>query len=262
MHAVNQVVAVSFVFAAFLFGGMLLLLELGRRWGTRRLTVDAEGAREGIGVVDGAVFALLGLLLAFTFSGAAARFDERRALIVQEVNDISTAWLRLDVLPAEVQPTLRENFRRYVDLRLEIYRNVSDPAAEQQALARSSAVQSEIWNAAVAGTRGGAAPSAPMLLLPALNAMFDIATTRAVARKTHPPLIIFVMLAVFAYIGSFLAGYGMAGGKARSWIHMIGFAATVAGAVYVIIDLEFPRSGLIRIDAADQMLVELRQSMK
>lgn len=54
----------------------------------------------------------------------------------------------------------------------------------------------------------------------------------------------------------------MAGGKARSWIHMIGFAATVAGAVYVIIDLEFPRSGFIRIDAADQMLVELRQSMK
>jgi hypothetical protein len=68
MHAVNQVVAGSFVFAAFLFGGMLLLLELGRRWGTRRLTVDADGAREGIGVVDGAVFALLGLLLAFTFS--------------------------------------------------------------------------------------------------------------------------------------------------------------------------------------------------
>ena len=61
-------------------------------------------------------FALLGLLLAFTFSGAAARFDARRALIVEEVNDIRTAWLRLDVLPAEAPPALRENFRRYVDL--------------------------------------------------------------------------------------------------------------------------------------------------
>lgn len=77
------------------------------------------------------------------------------------------------------------------------------------------AIEHEIWNAAVAGTREGATPSAPRLLLPALNAMFDIATTRAVARTTHPPTIIFVMLAVLAYIGSFLAGYGMAGGKAQ-----------------------------------------------
>jgi hypothetical protein len=47
-------------------------------------------------------------------------------LIVEEVNDIRTAWLRLDVLPAEAQPTLLEDFRRYVDVRLEIYREVSD----------------------------------------------------------------------------------------------------------------------------------------
>ena len=103
-----------------LFVGMVLLLELGRRIGVRRIANDPEGAQAGTGAVDGAVFALLGLLIAFTFSGAATRFDERRNLIVQETNDIGTAYLRLDLLPASAQPGLRDLFRRYVDSRLEV----------------------------------------------------------------------------------------------------------------------------------------------
>ena len=57
-----------------------------------------------MGVIEGAVFALLGLLLAFTFSGAATRFEGRRHLIVEEANDIGTAYLRVDLLPADAQP--------------------------------------------------------------------------------------------------------------------------------------------------------------
>ena len=87
--------------AAGLFIGMLCLLEVGRRVGQRRREADTEGARAGVGVIDGAVFALLGLLLAFTFSGAAARFDTRRHLIVEEANAIGTAYLRLDLLPPD-----------------------------------------------------------------------------------------------------------------------------------------------------------------
>jgi len=53
----------------------------------------------------------------------------------------------------------------------------------------------------------------------------------------------------------------MAGAKSPSWVHIIGFAVLMGLTVYIILDLEFPRLGLIRVDAADQMLVELRQSM-
>ena len=56
-----------------LFLGMLLFLEIGRRVGIRRLQDDSSTVPEGIGAVDGAVFAVLGLLIAFTFSGAATR---------------------------------------------------------------------------------------------------------------------------------------------------------------------------------------------
>jgi hypothetical protein len=245
-----------------LFAGMLALLEIGRRIGVHRLAVDPDGAQAGTGAIDGAVFALLGLLVAFTFSGAATRFDERRTLIVQEANDIGTAWLRVDLLPAAAQPALRDLFRRYVDSRLEVYRKGPDPDAVQAALARSGKLQSEIWNGAVAASRmEGASPAAAMLLLPALNQMIDITTTRTMATKLHPPVAIFAMLFVLALAAALLAGYGMAGSKSRNWIHMVGFAAVMAGAVNIIIDIEYPRLGLIRVDSFDQVLVDVRQSM-
>ena len=245
-----------------LFVGILILLEVGRRLGNQRLASDPEGARAGTGVVEGAIFALVGLLIAFTFSGAASRFDARRDLIVQETNAIGTAWLRLDLLPAGTQPAIRERFRQYVDARLEVYRKLPDIEAARAELARATALQEDIWTQAVAAGRlEGAPPPATMLLLPALNEMFDITTTRTMATQMHPPIVIYGMLVGLALASALLAGYGMAGGKSRNWLHILGFAAVMAVAVYVIIDLEFPRLGLIRVDAFDQALVELRASM-
>ena len=82
------------------------------------------------------------------------------------------------------------------------------------------------------------------------------------AGQVHPPPVIFVMLIALALVSSLLAGYGMAGGKSRSLLHMVCFAVVIAVAVYVILDLEYPRAGLIRVGAFDQALMELRQSMK
>lgn len=244
-----------------LFAGMLVLLEVGRKVGMRRLAIDAEGARAGLGAVDGAVFALLGLMIAFTFSGAASRLEARRQLIVQEANAIGTAYLRLDLLPPGAQPRLRDDFRRYVDARLAVYSKLPDVDAAKSELTRAAALQNEIWTQAVGASRE-AGPQATMLLLPALNEMIDVTTARAAALKTHPPAIIFAMLAMLALACSLLAGYGMAGGKLRSWIHMLGFSGILTLTFYVILDLEYPRVGLIRIDALDQLLVDVRASMK
>ena len=245
-----------------LFLGMLLFLEIGRRSSIRRMEEDAGTAGEGVGAVDGAVFALLGLLIAFTFSGASARFDTRRQLIVEETNDIGTAYLRLDLLPANAQPVLRESFRRYLDARIEIYRKLPDIAAAKQQLAKAIELETQIWRQAVAASQAkGAPPAAPILLLPALNAMIDITTTQVMETQMHPPIVVFAMLFGLALAASLLAGYGMTGGKVRSRFHMLGFALVMAVAVYVILDIEYPRLGLIRVDAFDQALVDLRESM-
>ena len=128
--------------------------------------------------------------------------------------------------------------------------------------AKINELQGRIWRQAVAASRAeGAPPAAPILLLPALNAMIDITTTRTMAILMHPPTVVFVMLFGLALAASLLAGYGMTGSRVRSWFHMLGFALVVAFAVYVIMDMEYPRLGLIRVDAFDQALVDLRESM-
>ena len=100
------------------------------------------------------------------------------------------------------------------------------------------------------------------MLLPALNAMFALTTTRTLATDMHPPRTIYVMLFGMALASAMLAGFAMGAARSRSWLHMVLFAAAVSTAVYVIIDIEYPRFGLIRVDAFDQALIDLRQSMK
>src|SRR5262249_8123659 len=190
------------------------------------------------------------------------RFDTRRQLIVEEANNIGTAYLRLDLLPTALQPPLRDSFRRYLDARIDVYRKLPDIAAAKESLAKANELQGQIWRQAVAASRAEGAPAAaPILLLPALNAMIDITTTRTMATQMHPPAVVFVMLFGLALAASLLAGYGMTGSKVRSWFHMLGFALVMATAVYVILDIESPRLGLIRVDAFDQALVDLRESM-
>src|SRR5450631_2249970 len=125
--------------AFLLFPAMIVLLQLGHRLRLRRTTETQSSA------IEGAVFALFGLLLAFTFSGAVARYDAHRELVSEERNDIGTAYLRLDLLPPQAQPPLRQLFRDYLDSRLHLYDRVSieiSPASEQ--------LQQEIWQKSVA----------------------------------------------------------------------------------------------------------------
>ena len=257
----NLIATGSWLFALGLFAGINLMIELGRRVGAHQRARLMEGGGAGVGAVEGSIFGLLGLLIAFTFQGASARFDARRELIVQEANMIGTAWLRVDLLPAGAQPAMRELFRKYLDSRLETYRKIPDMVAVEAELARTAQLQKEIWNIAIAGQKD-VGQAIVVGLLPVLNEMFDIVTTRTMARKTRPAAIVFIMLALMAGAAGFVAGHGMSGSKERSWVHSVGFAAVLAFTVYVIMDMYYPRVGFIRLDDFDQVLVDLRQSMK
>jgi len=256
-------IGVVVLLALGLFVGMVVLLEVGRRIGLRRMRQDPDTAREGVGAAEGAVFALLGLLIAFTFSGAAQRFDQRRNLIVEEANAIGTAYLRIDLAAPDRQPALRDSFRRYLAARLDVYEKIPDLAAVEVAMANANRLQREIWAQAIAATWTPAAhPSAAVLFLPALNAMIDITTTRTMATRFHPPMVIFVLLIVLALAAALLAGHAMAASKTRSWAHVVVFAGALAVSLYVILEVEYPRLGLIRVDSFDQALVDLQDLMK
>jgi hypothetical protein len=250
------------LFSLFLFLGMLILLEAGRRLGVMRRPKESEGERSNLGPVEGAVFALFGLLMAFTFSGAASRFNEKRMLIAEEANTIETAYLRLHLVPQSA-PKIQDLFRQYVDSRLKTYRLLPDMKAASLEMANSKKIQEEIWTESVAATRvKGAHPAAAWILLPALNNMIDITTTRTMALQVHPPRIIFALLFALGLICSLLAGYRMSAGKHRSWLHILGFTVITVIVVYVILDAEYPRAGLIRLESADQLLLDVRANMK
>jgi hypothetical protein len=254
---------VAALFVALLFGSILACLDLGWRAGRHRIALDPEKAFAGQGAVEGAVFGLMGLLMAFCFSGAASRFDARRELIVQEANAIGTAYLRLDLLSPSAQPPLRYLFRRYLDSRLAYYRiGVTDREARDGEETRWIALQGEIWTASVSASGEGTSTAPRMLLIPALNEMIDLTTTRAAAFRMHPSPAIFAMLGVAVLASALLAGWGMAASHTRSPLHVFGFALLMTVAVYVVLDLEFPRLGLLRVDSFDSLLEGVRASMK
>jgi len=263
MLHVSDPVGFGFDVAAALFAGILGCIAFGRWIGKRALVNYGEAGSQSIGSLEAAVFALMGLLIAFTFSGALERFDVRRTQVVTEANVIGTAWLRLDLLPAEEQPKIREAFRAYVDSRIATYSKLPDVEAALAELARSHALQSDIWRLAVAAaTRPQNRPGTEGQVLATLNEMFDVATTRFAATQMHPPPIVYAMLMGLALAAALLAGYRSAGEKAIDWMHQLSFAAIVSLTVYVILDIEYPRLGLVRMDKIDQLLVNVRAGMK
>jgi hypothetical protein len=254
--------SVALLSSSGLLLGILFVYDFGWRLSERRMAVLKTDSVNS-GLLDGAIYALLGLLIAFTFSGAASRFDHRRELVIEEANTIGTTYLRLDLLPTDAQPVLRTLFRQYLDARLDIYQKLSDFDASQIALRRSKSLQDQIWPIAVKACHDSGSVPATTLLLTTLNEMFDIATLRnTVAVEMHPPIVIFIMLFSLALISAGLAGFSDAGAKRRNWVHVVAFAVITAGTVYVILDIEYPRMGLIRVDSVDRVLIELRNSMQ
>src|SRR4029077_8746233 len=109
-----------------LFAGIMGCLAIGGALARRAIARYGFSGAAGSNSLETAVFAFLGLLIAFTFSGALTRFDVRRGQVVAEANAIGTAYYRVDLLPASVQPKLRASLREYVDSRIETYRNFGD----------------------------------------------------------------------------------------------------------------------------------------
>jgi hypothetical protein len=242
---------------------MFAFQEIGRRIGIRRLAKDPKNALEGTGVIDGGLFAVWGLLLAFTFSGSASRFEMRRRLVGEEANDIGTAYLRLDLLSTKDRDPLKKIFHDYLDTRLETYQKVKNEQAWEEVNAHATELQNTIWKTAVvAANEKSSNVDATKLLLPSLNAMIDITTTRFVATKMHPPSIVYVLLVVMSLVCALLIGFGQATAGSRSWLHIGGFIIVTCLVIYVTMDMEYPRAGLIRVDSIDQVLVDLKQTMK
>lgn len=248
--------------ALVLFGGMLGGFELGFRLARRTAKPNVEPTLGGTDIMDAAVFSLLGLLLAFEFAGAASRLQTRREHAIAEVNAISTAYSRMDLLGDNEKENLQELFRNYLDARIRSREAMPDLEAARKELDQAQVISTQIWTTAIAACkRNTDTPGLTQVVIPALNDMTDRSTDSAYAGLTHSPVMLQVFTFIVALIGAMLVGVRSYARKNRPWLHLLIFTTVISFTFFMILDLEFPRAGFVGLGTVDQAFVEVRESM-
>jgi hypothetical protein len=249
----------------FAVAGLILLalmVEAGWRVG-HYLSSRGIDKSDGSSNFTAAIFGLLSLMLAIQFGGASGRYDQRRAEIIKESLTIGTVSKSIDLLPAQDQPRLRESLKRYLDIRIDMYRPPLDLDKLEACFAERSQIETDMWNAARASVHAMPYPDTLIAaqILPAISAMSDASDTQRLSQALHPPRLTMVLLAALTIVGSLVSGYLMGIEQKRDWFLTILFVVLMAASFTVILDLEYPRLGFINLDLVEAELVAMRKGM-
>jgi hypothetical protein len=261
-------------------------LALAQYQDANSLQVDVTGSREGgqsiltptkilagdelqnkLGATLGATLANeLGVSATGYGSGASDRFDKRRDLIMSELSTMSSAYLSIDLLKAEDQPKLRELLKQYIDLRLQVYKKPMQLEDQAKIFQQRVDVGNQIWQTALKSVNNISSLNfADKLIaakiLPTINAMFDAADTQRIAMRIHPPLAMWILLFLLAFVGSLVAGYIMGVEERRDWLLTAVFIVMMVATISLILDIEHPRDGMINLDRIDQEIIQFRKSI-
>jgi phosphate/sulfate permease len=244
---------------AVIFGVFLLMFisflvgSYTYRWLKKRRNVDGEST---FGAVQGSLLGLLALLLSFTFSMSNSNYDRRVDAIRDEANAIGTAVLRADLYPDSIRQAYRKDLKEYLETRIEFYEAKTDMKRINESLKARQLIQESLWARASSIAREPAFLMPNNQMVPALNAMFDAVTTRNLALLKRVPEIILWVLILLCATSAFTLGYSQ-GGKS-DWIMNIGFAIMICLALYLVIDLDRSRRGVINTEFANQEIKNLR----
>ena len=239
---------------------ILLLLGaiIGRRVGSWQIRHDPDHKLNVVSVAEGGVFALLGLLIALTFTGAYERFEAQKVHVIDEANAIDTAYSRFSLLAPANRGDLRNLFTQYVDAEVAIFSDVLNANETTQKINYAKTLQTKIMNAVVIACNAQHDGYVTQLIIPAVNNMFESANTRLELSKIHPPVAIYAFLVGLTVLSAFLAGFSTAKKSGHSAIHILCYILITALTLYLIMDLEFPRVGLIRVDGFDKVLMDTK----
>jgi hypothetical protein len=237
---------IDLTIAGGLLLGLFAALEAGYRLGQHHVAATLSPPSGGqVGAIQGAMLGLLGLLLGFSFAGAASRFVERQDLIVQEANAIGTTYLRADLLPDPFASQVRHVLAEYVAYRLDGSQHLAaglGPSVE----ARVAAFHARLWQAARDGSL--ARPELTKVVLDPVNEVIDLHTMRVASGRKHLPLVVLGLLIASSLLSMSVIGYGCGASTGGRWPWLNGsLAIIIAAALWTTIDLDHPRAGLIRL---------------
>ncbi len=247
------------VLVAILMVLMLVCIYVGRMIGLKRIRAQHEIEAVSTGTAISAMLGLLAFLLAFTFSMSASRYDTRRENIVEEANAIGTAILRADLYPDEERTAFRNDFRQYLEARIRYFEAGHEIEEALKAKGEADNYGTQLWNRATKLSQQSDHYAATMQMIPALNAMLDISTTRLMAELARVPDSIVSMLFALSLATAFYLGYSSAGKARLDWFVAVGFCVLTSVVVYITLDLDRPRRGFIQLTGSHQAMVELRK---
>lgn len=235
---------------------VLVAIEVGYRAGRWRARLQEFDSEALLSAMTGAHLALLAFIMAFSFSMASGHHSDRKKLILEEANGVTTAYLRSQLLPSPYDANIGELLREYAAIRASIH---SSEGAEI-VISRSEESHRKLWQQVELLTQDSGVDELEALLITSLNEVFDIHEKRVAAglRNRIPPslwasLLILLTLSM-AGIGYFS---GMKGH--RNPIASTGLALSFSLVMFMIADLDRPSGGLVQADhsimkALDQRL--------
>lgn len=234
---------------------VLLSVELGYRLGKYRRRRHEEEKEAPLGTMVGATLGLLAFILAFTFGLAAARFDARRQVLLDEANAIGTTYLRAGMLP-ERGDEVRRLLRDYVTTRLEGVQ----PGKLAEGIRRSENIHQQVWTEAE--TIGQKNPNSILvgLFVQSLNEMIDLHAKRVQAAvRSRIPGAIWLCLFAVAALSLATMGYHAGLSGTRRSLATIAVAVTFSVVIEIIADLDRPHEGVLRV--SQQALLDVQRSM-
>ncbi|MBX3359094.1 MAG: hypothetical protein KF745_11795 [Phycisphaeraceae bacterium] len=249
----DDMLAVQIGVPLLLVACLLASVEIGYRVGRRRLRGSDSVKVFETGAIQGAMLGLLGLLLGFSFAGAAGRFIERQDLISREANAIGTAYLRSDLLDETHGAALRAALAAYVDHRVVTSRSLQR-GLTTQAAAEIAEFHRRLWRAARAGVE--ARPPTMVLVIGSVNEVIDLHAARIAAGRKHLPALVLALLLCCSILSLGVMGYAGALSRHRNTTMTSVIAILIGAALWTTIDLDWSRIGLIRV--SDSALVELQ----
>lgn len=253
---------VVFAISAGLFAGILLLAWVGYvlRWRNSSVIQASFADPERIAEVILLVFVVV--MAFFCIDCARSHSEAQFRLILDESNAINRSFSRLDLLNVQNRDALRRDFRKYVEARVDGYRRLPDSEAALGAWDKALGLQTQIWKKTVTLARQEDSNIAVQLILPELNRMMEVSHDRYVAIQRKPCLAYTILLGVFALMTALATGVGTDSLKPARVIGLIALAVAVTSAFYFILNVEYPRGGILHPDISTRAMTGLLQSME
>lgn len=237
-----------------LVGGAAAAGTIVGRW----LRTRPEPNHQPVGVVQAALLGLVGLVLAFGLTMAVGRYDNRRAIVVQEANDIGTTFLRAQLLAEPNRARSLALLRRYADSAVDLADQVPDSDRFGDDARRMEDLQRELWAGAGDAVRADPTGTAPRLYVESLNAMIDSHTDRVTSLRNRVPstVVLLQVLGSAVAVGVLALYLALLG---RGLVTSLVAASVVILILFISLDLDRPHRGLITVP--DRPLVTARAAM-